>query len=53
MTLTMMVSGHNFGNQKSLGIYLTGFYGWENVALVGLIMQLVAITVFPIFFKKA
>ena len=53
MTLTMMVSGHNFGNQKSFSMLLTGYFGWTTVAIFGLFVQFIAISVFPHFFRKA
>ena len=53
MTLTMMVSGHNFGNQKSMSLLMTGYFGWNKVALFGLFVQFISISVFPHFFRKS
>lgn len=53
MTITMLVSASNLGNQKSLGMLMTGYFGWRNVAIFGLLIQAVAVGMFPKMYKRA
>ena len=51
MFITMLNSGANFGRLDALHIYLTGLWGWDRVALMGLVLQGGIIMCFPSIFR--
>ena len=51
MFITMLNSGANFGRLDALHIYLTGLWGWDTVAFIGLVLQGGIITCFPSIFE--
>lgn len=53
MLITMLVSGANFGALKTFPLILTGKIGWRACASIGLIVQLMIISIFPLIFRKA
>ena len=47
MFITMLNSGANFGRIKALDIYLTGIWGWNISAIIGLSLQAVILVFIP------
>ena len=53
MLITMLVSGANFGALKTIPLIVTGQIGWRLTASLGLILQILIISIFPSLFEKA
>ena len=51
MLITMLVSSANFGSFKAIAMYMTGKFGWTNVAAFGLTLQMIIMIGYSQFYK--